>query len=243
MSNFFIIIPCYNEGKRLDYNHFYSFSQQNKGYKLLFINDGSKDNTLDIIKKLSSVSNNISFLNYKKNRGKSYAVRYGILNVLDNHQIEQISYIGFLDADLSISTDDMGELYEKATLHPEFGFLYYMKNKKTYYKKRYLRFLISNILKIMNRILYNINIEDTQCGCKIFKRDVAEIVFRKQFNSKWLFDLEIFLRLKESYGSSFMESASCGVLNKKIAYVKKSKIKTTIAFLLLTDYLKIYIKS
>ena len=137
MSNFFIIVPCYNEEKRLNFNHFYQFSQQNKEYKILFVDDGSRDKTLDILKKLTFSSENISYLSYKKNRGKSYAVRSGVLNILDNNKLEN-TYIGFLDADLSISTEDIDKLYKTAILKPELGFIYYMKNKKQYYSKKYL---------------------------------------------------------------------------------------------------------
>ena len=241
MSNFFIIVPCYNEEKRLNFNHFYQFSQQNKEYKILFVDDGSRDKTLDILKKLSFSSENISYLSYKKNRGKSYAVRSGVLNILDNNKLEN-TYIGFLDADLSISTEDIDKLYKTAILNPELGFVYYMKNKKQYYSKKYFRYLISNILKLLNKKLYNINIDDTQCGCKIFKSNVAEIIFRDEFNSKWLFDLEIFLRLIDNYNESYLDDFSSGIINKNIRFAKKSKIKSTIFLRLALDYLKIFFR-
>ena len=239
MIKFFIVVPCYNEEKRLDLNHFYQFSQQNKEYKILFVDDGSNDNTLDILKKLSFNSENIRYISYKKNRGKSYAVRTGVLNILDNNMVEN-TYIGFLDADLSISTEDIDKLYKTAILNPKLGFIYYMKNKKQYYSKKYVRYLISNILKIMNNKLYNINIDDTQCGCKIFKSKVAEIIFREEFNSKWLFDLEIFLRLIENYTKTYLDDFTCGISNKRIKYAEKSKIKTTIFLQVILDYITIY---
>ena len=134
MYNFYIIIPCYNESNRLDINQFLQFSQQHENYKILFVNDGSRDNTLDILKKLSATSENISFINSKTNMGKSHAVRYGILTILENYNTSN-TYIGFLDADLSISTTDIDQLYKTALLQPKLDFLYYMKNKREYYKK------------------------------------------------------------------------------------------------------------
>jgi len=241
MSTFYIIVPCYNEEKRLNFNQFYQFSQQNKEYQILFVDDGSTDETLNILKKLSFSSENISYINYKKNKGKSYAVRSGVLNILENNKLEN-TYIGFLDADLSISTTDIEKLYNTAILNPQLGFIYYMKDKKHYYTKKYLRYIISNILKIMNEKIYNIKIDDTQCGCKIFKSNVAEIIFKEEFKSKWLFDLEIFLRLIDNYDKSYLDHFSYGIRNIKIKYAEKSKIKARIFLQITFDYIKIYRK-
>lgn len=240
MYNFYIIIPCYNESNRLDINQFLQFSQQHENYKILFVNDGSRDNTLDILKKLSATSENISFINSKTNMGKSHAVRYGILTILENYNTSN-TYIGFLDADLSISTTDIDQLYKTALLQPKLDFLYYMKNKREYYKKKMFRSFISNVLNRMNKILYNIDIQDTQCGCKIFKSEIAKIVFKENFRSKWLFDLEIFLRLMRRYEKKLFNDLTIGINNDNIKYAEKSKIKTTIFFQLTFDYLNIYL--
>ena len=239
MFDFFIIIPCFNESKRLDINSFYQFSLKNKNYKLLFVNDGSTDQTLTILEKLSLNSQNISFLSYEKNMGKAYAVRYGVLNVLEN-LANSNSYIGFLDADLSISTKEIDLLYKSAIVNKELSFVYYMKNKSEYYNNKFLRYQASNLLKKINEIVYNLKIEDTQCGCKIFKYDIAKIVFKDKFVSKWLFDLEIFLRFINIMDLLFLDNHTLGIKNNKIYHSKKSKIKYFIFLQIIIDYIRIF---
>ena len=69
-----LIIPCYNEGKRLDFKEFKKFKSS---CYFLFVNDGSKDNTLDLIKK--NIEEGIYVLDLPKNVGKGEAIRQGIL--------------------------------------------------------------------------------------------------------------------------------------------------------------------
>lgn len=241
MYDFFIIIPCYNEFNRLDVDRFYNFSIQNRNYKLIFVDDGSTDKTLSIIKNLSLNSQNISFISYKKNMGKAYAVRHGVLNVLENLNHGN-TYIGFLDADLSISTKEIDHLYKSVILNEQLSLIYYMKNKSEYYRGKYLRHFVSISIQKINKLLYQINIEDTQCGCKIFKSEIASSIFKEKFNSKWLFDIEIFLRLIYFKDASFLENNTQGIKNNHIYLSKKSKIKYFMFFQIIIDYFKIYIK-
>ena len=48
-------------------------------------------------------------------------------------------------------------------------------------------------------VLFRLNAYDTQCGAKIFRCDMAELAFERPFLSKWLFDVEILLRIRNSY--------------------------------------------
>src|SRR5215211_2353208 len=109
MPHIAIIIPCYNEQKRLRKSTFIEFANSNPSIHLIFVNDGSTDNTLQVIKEMVSFAKNIALVNLIKNCGKGEAVRQGILYALKN---ANLSYIGFLDADLSTS---LGEYFELCT--------------------------------------------------------------------------------------------------------------------------------
>ncbi|MEN8965750.1 MAG: response regulator, partial [Polaribacter sp.] len=94
-----VVIPCYNEEDRLLSTAFLNFIDKNSGYHLCFVNDGSKDNTLQVLNKLKEGREDfITVYDCEKNGGKAEAVRLGMLHMADHKDLD---YIGFLDADLS----------------------------------------------------------------------------------------------------------------------------------------------
>ena len=87
-NNYFeagIVIPCYNEGSRLDLDLFKTFLKKHTNVILLFVNDGSQDNTEDILSEINNL-NNTKVINFKKNRGKAKVVQTGI-NTFTNENI------------------------------------------------------------------------------------------------------------------------------------------------------------
>lgn len=100
MKTIELIVPCYNESDVL--NIFYDEvvpimkSIKDFKYKLLFINDGSKDDTLKIIKKLSEKDENVKYISFSRNYGKEAAMLAGL-------KYSSGQYVGILDADLQHS--------------------------------------------------------------------------------------------------------------------------------------------
>ncbi len=92
-----IIIPCYNEEKTIPlfYNEMNKISSQmdNVNFEFLFINDGSNDKTLSIIKKISKEDNRIKYVSFSRNFGKEAAIYAGLENVTGD-------FITIMDADL-----------------------------------------------------------------------------------------------------------------------------------------------
>ena len=91
-----IIVPCYNEEEALPF--FYEeitkvFKGIKHDYELVFVNDGSKDNTLSEMKKLAKKDKRVTYLSFSRNFGKESAMYAGICNASGD-------YIGFMDADL-----------------------------------------------------------------------------------------------------------------------------------------------
>lgn len=101
-----IIIPCYNEQESLHtaYERVVAALQGtwNKGYELLFINDGSKDATLDILRQLAATDNKVKLISFSRNFGHQAAVAAGIAHCRGDVAI-------IIDADLQ----DPPELFEK----------------------------------------------------------------------------------------------------------------------------------
>ena len=93
-----LIIPCYNEAKRLDIATYRDFLLKNPDFFLLFVNDGSTDKTATALKELEPTNSNFSIIELLKNNGKGEAVRQGVLHCLKTFNFK---YIGYCDADLS----------------------------------------------------------------------------------------------------------------------------------------------
>ena len=72
-------------------------------------------------------------------------------------------------------------------------------------KPSFSRQLISYISRFITNILFLNKVSDTQCGCKIFDKDLLGIAFNEPFISGWLFDIEIFLRLKKANKLNLLE--------------------------------------
>ena len=102
-----IVVPCYNEARRLLQEDFLSLP---KNVFLLLVDDGSKDNTLDKLKKLETLNKNIQVLSLQKNKGKAEAVRRGVKALLKD---KSINIFGYLDADLSTSIEEFLKIAER----------------------------------------------------------------------------------------------------------------------------------
>lgn len=195
-----IIIPCYNEEKRLDVEAFVKFIQSHDTYHLCFVNDGSKDNTLQVLQDIQEhVQTRISIVDVKKNAGKAAAVRSGA-RYLYNRQ--DINYIGFIDADLSTDFNDFKKLVETLHNNDNLALVYGSRGKgEGQIERNLFRNIFSKMVKMIVYLILDLPIEDTQCGAKVFKRNIIPVAYNHSFLTRWLFDVEIFLRLKKHFGS------------------------------------------
>jgi DNA-binding response OmpR family regulator len=203
-----VVIPCYNEEKRLKTKEFANFVHNNHGYHICFVNDGSKDKTLDVLKEFQQGKEGyISIYDCEKNGGKAEAVRQGILYLIKDKSLD---YIGFLDADLStdfIDFDDLAKTLSVSDYKLVIGSRITRMGANII--KQSSRGIISKIINIIIRTILGMEIQDTQCGAKIMNREVAENMFNTPFLTSWLFDVEIFLRMKKYYGAETVEKLIC----------------------------------
>ncbi len=197
-----IVIPCYNEAKKLislkeDYIHFLN---QNRETLLCFVNDGSKDKTFDILTDIKkNHPNTIEIVSYNHNKGKAEAVRRGINHCNDIFDHE---YIAYLDTDLSTTLSECLRVRDHLIKNQEISFVFGSRIARvgSTIKRSFFRFLIGRFIATLISGILKLKVYDTQCGCKVFKRDVSEQLFIEEFISKWLFDVEIFFRMYQIYG-------------------------------------------
>lgn len=187
-----IVIPCYNEAQRIQVDEYLSFLSDSTA-DLVFVNDGSTDNTLEVLMQIrQSFPYRISILDQPVNTGKAAAVRNGILSVLDG---DSQSIIGFMDADLATPLCEVANflrLFDEQKIEFVFGSRVSVVNRK------YLRSLSSRLLALFVKTYFKIPICDSQCGAKFFGFELAGVVFSKPFITRWLFDIEIFKRIHSS---------------------------------------------
>ena len=196
-----LIVPCYNEASRLDSEQFRSFLSTNDAVRLLFVDDGSRDGTRDVLTKLcSGFENRASVLALPSNQGKAEAVRAGILHALQNHNPQ---VIGFWDADLATPLDAVPRLLNVLEQQPavEMVFGSRIQLLGRHVERRPVRHYLGRVFATAVSLVLKMPIYDSQCGAKLFRVDAKSAgVFGEPFLSKWVFDVEILARYLNVYG-------------------------------------------
>ncbi len=220
MKNISIVVPCYNEEKRLKKNikKFVEFAKENDS-EVIFVNDGSIDSTLNILRHYSKKNKRIKVITYEKNKGKGYAVKKGIINANEK-------YILMCDVDLSTPLSEIRKLERFKNYDIVIGSRE-MKNSHLEVKQNIIKRIMGKAGKLAINMLLNLNINDSQCGFKLFNQKIKEIIKQSKIN-RFGFDFEI-LYLSRKRGLTIKE---VGVLWKND---KESKVKPT-------DYLKTFIE-
>lgn len=194
-----IIVPCYNEEKRLPVDAFLFFVKKYSNVRFIFVNDGSQDRTAEVLKILVAQNECFSVLNLQHNSGKSEAVRQGTLYAEKHFQSD---YIGFWDADLATPLEEIErfiECIQKNNYQLVMGCRLIRPGANV--KRKKSRYYLGRICATIASIILNLKIYDTQCGAKIFKADIVSTLFDKPFVSRWLFDVELLARYIKTFGS------------------------------------------
>jgi len=186
-----VIIPAYNESERigrtlLDIDRY--LSSQNYTYKIIVVNDGSVDNTKQVVLSFKKLIKNLELIDYFPNQGKGYAVRKGMLESSGKYRL-------FTDADNSTSIDHiekMWPLFEKG-----YDVVIGTRDKKDHPKAKqavpqsFLKRQLGNLGNILIQILTVPGIWDTQCGFKCFTEKSAKDIFSRCKINRWGFDIEV----------------------------------------------------
>jgi dolichyl-phosphate beta-glucosyltransferase len=190
-----IVVPCYNEGARLRMDQFRDFLEAPENIRLLFVNDGSRDNTLDVLREIEEqYPSCVRVLDQDRNRGKAEAVRSGMLRAIA--QADSV-YTGFWDADLATPLDDIAKmrrlLAERTEIDMVFGARVRLLGRSI--ERHTARHYLGRCFATCVSLMLGLPIYDTQCGAKIFRiTPDLEKVLSTPFDSRWIFDVEIIAR-------------------------------------------------
>jgi glycosyltransferase involved in cell wall biosynthesis len=232
-----IVIPCYNESSRLKIDDFTLFLQHHKEVLLCFVNDGSSDNTDTVIKQFNaSFIENSTLLSLEKNKGKAEAVRQGVLFSNKNFSFKKIAY---LDADLATSLEECYKISNQIKEKTVFAYGSRISKIDNNIDRKKYRFFIGRFIATLISIQLDLTVYDTQCGCKVFKKEITSAIFKEQFISKWLFDVEIFHRLIEIFGKQEMSKICKEEPLNSWVDTDDSRLKMTYFFKLWFDLLSI----
>jgi dolichyl-phosphate beta-glucosyltransferase len=196
-----LVVPCYNEADRLPVSNFHVFYETNPGVRLVFVDDGSRDGTRDLLEGLARrCPERVAVLRKEPNQGKGEAVRTGVL-----HSIEQFrpDAVGFWDADLATPLDAVGRFVEVLKARPEiemvFGSRVMLLGRNV--KRKPMRHYLGRVFATAVSTMLRLPIYDTQCGAKLFRVEPhTRAIFAEPFLSRWVFDVEIIARYLGHYG-------------------------------------------
>ncbi len=190
-----VIIPAYNEEKRLPktLEAIDSYlSRQTYTYEILVVNDGSKDQTVDIVKELSSFIKDLRLIDNKENHGKGYVVRQGIFEAKGECRL-------FTDADNSTSIEQVEKMWPE--LKNGFEVVIGSRDIKGAVitaRQPWYRQLVGEIGNIKIQFIAGLwGIKDTQCGFKIFTAKAANEIFSRCKTNRWGFDVEALVVAKK----------------------------------------------
>lgn len=202
-----VVIPCYNESQRLDLKAFLATLEGEPNLSFLFVDDGSTDNTLAVLKSVQEQNQKqVNILHLERNSGKAEAVRRGMLQLIDEHY----ENVGYWDADLATPLDviaDFCQMLDSTDKTMVIGSRVRLLGR--YVERNALRHYVGRIFATCASLLLQVVVYDTQCGAKMFKNsDELRMIFGKPFKGNWTFDVEMFARFPLVLGVSPAEISS-----------------------------------
>jgi dolichyl-phosphate beta-glucosyltransferase len=208
MTQTVLVIPCYNEARRLPVAPVEDFLKDHPEVSILFVNDGSTDETIIVLEDIRDRRpGQVRILDLRRNQGKGEAVRRGMLEAIDR----SAAYAGYWDADLATPLEVAPEFAARLDSRPELSMV--LGSRVQLLGRRIerspMRHYLGRIFATTVSLLLGIRVYDTQCGAKLFRVDeTVRKIFAEPFRSRWIFDVELlarFMRLRRSEGREPLE--------------------------------------
>jgi glycosyltransferase involved in cell wall biosynthesis len=191
--NLSLIIPTYNSASFIleTFRDLVDYLEKlGESYELIFVDDGSRDQTAAIIEKNLQGHPGVRLIRNRINRGKGYTVRAGM-------QEAQGEFLIFTDADLAYPPTEIGKILETLQDGADLAIATRVASESRFimsprfFGYLYTRHVGSRIFNTLVRKLLALSIDDTQAGLKGFRREAKEIIFRRQTLDSFTFDVEL----------------------------------------------------
>jgi glycosyltransferase involved in cell wall biosynthesis len=194
-----LIIPCFNEALRLQSSLFIKAIGKYQELVLIFVDDGSTDKTKEVITDIIQLSppNRVQLVSLAQNAGKAEAIRQGILQTCPD---KSFTHLGYWDADLATPFSELKGMMSMLTSNEHLGVLgARIKLAGWDITRNKYRHYLGRICCTLVDAFFHLNIYDTQCGAKIFCAPAFINAIQQPFHSRWIFDIELLLRMRASH--------------------------------------------
>lgn len=221
-----VIIPAYNEAERLPHT-LLDIDKRLEGkeysYEILVLNDGSRDATADVVRRMAKTVKNLNLVDNIENQGKGGVVKQGMLLARGKYRL-------FTDADNSTTIDHFEKMlpYFEEGYHVVIGSRA-MKGSTLHPSQPFYRQILG---KVSNLIIQATNVPgiwDTQCGFKAVTEEAAEAIFNRTKVTGWGFDIEML--------------ALARTLGYRIKEVPVNWVNDTASHVKLSAYLKTFVEN
>lgn len=180
-----VVVPAYRQEKTIarDLKRIKSVLDKIRyTYSIIVVMDGMEDGTFKKAKKLQS--SKIKVFGYKKNRGKGYAIRYGMVRTKGD-------YVAFIDSGMEIDPNGLSMILEHMEWYDADIIVGSKRHPASQVSYPSSRKIVSSLYQLFVRVFTGLNVRDTQAGLKIFKREVLMDVLPRLMVKRYAFDLEL----------------------------------------------------
>lgn len=181
-----------------------AFLRANPWASVCLVDDGSTDHTLELLEAIRvEVPERIDVVGLLQNVGKAEAVRQGVLGSLGR----PFDLVAYLDADFSTFPETLAEML--AAARPEHRFILGARVLRAgaTIERSAVRHYVGRVVATLASLSLDLKLYDTQCGAKLIDRQLVEPLFSEPFLSRWLFDLELLLRMRQLVGPAAFEAS------------------------------------
>ncbi len=196
-----IVIPAYNERSRIGstLERVLSFVHaQGWDAEVIVVNDGSRDNTAEIVQSFAVKDPSLRLIDNPGNHGKGFSVRTGMMHARGR-------IVLFSDADLSSPIEESLKLFAALESGADIAIgSRWLRAELQTQRQPLHRQLFGRIFNLLLRTTLGLQFADTQCGFKAFKRAASQAIFPWQRIERWGFDPEI-LFLARKFGFTVRE--------------------------------------
>lgn len=194
-----IIIPAFNEQRTIQKTllNYYDFFKNKCSFNIIVVMDGCNDLTFDIVKNLSKKYDEIQYINHPKKLGKGGGIIKGFKSA-------NAEYIAFTDADGSTSPIELYNLIIQTKNTDVVVGSRWLHDSEILKKESLTRRIASRSFNLMIRLLFNLQLKDTQCGAKVLKQYVVKDIIDDLVITNFAFDIDLLYQAKRK-GYSILE--------------------------------------
>lgn len=182
-----VIVPAYHQEKTIykDLQRIRSvLTKLRYRSELICVVDGMFDKTFERAKRVARKYRNVKVVGYETNKGKGYAVRFGMAKSRGN-------VIAFIDSGMDLDPNGLSMMLEHFEWYKADVMVGSKRHPVSKVSYPWQRRILSIGYQIMVRLMFGLKIRDTQVGLKVFRRDVLEKVLPRLLVKAYAFDIEM----------------------------------------------------